>query len=323
MNPEQPEKPPFKPVEEPRTEPFKPLKTDEHTLLRERRATDRSAPEEPELALVAYAGEALGRVFPLREGRYILGRSAHCEIPLMDGEVSRQHAALTVTPGPAGLKVQVEDLKSTNGTRLNEREVQGAMELMPEDRIQLGGHVFKLVVLDALERAFHQTLLEQGTKDALTGLSNRRAIMGELGSRFQVAQRYGRPFSVILCDLDFFKGVNDTHGHPAGDAVLRIFAEVTAQTFREPDMVGRIGGEEFLVLLPETDSDGALVGAERLRRALEATPVDIGGGTLLRVTCSLGVAARREDDTEPGALVGRADAALYKAKAAGRNRSEA
>ncbi len=318
MNPEEP----TRNLDEPKTEPFKPLKTDEHTLLRERRTSDPGLPEEPELALVAYAGEALGRVFPLREGRYVLGRSAHCEIPLMDGEVSRQHAAITVSPGPEGLKVELEDLRSTNGTRVNEQELHGTLALRPEDRVHLGGHVFKLVVLDGLEKAFHQTLLEQGSKDGLTGLSNRRAIMSELGSRFQVAQRYSRPFSVILCDLDNFKKVNDTHGHPAGDAVLRIFAEITAQTFREPDLVGRIGGEEFLVLLPETDVDGALVGAERLRRALEATPVDIGGDTLLRVTCSLGVAARKDDDPEPGALVGRADAALYKAKAAGRNRSE-
>lgn len=317
MNPEEP----TRNLDEPSTEPFKPLKTDEHTLLREKRSSDPGLPEEPELALVAYAGEALGRVFPLREGRYVLGRSAHCEIPLMDGEVSRQHAVVSVSPGPTGLEVRVEDLKSTNGTRVNEVDLQGAMPLRPEDRIHLGGHVFKLVVLDGLEKAFHQTLLEQGSKDGLTGLSNRRAIMSELSSRFQVAHRYGRPLSVVLCDLDFFKKVNDTHGHPAGDAVLRVFAEITAQTFREPDLVGRIGGEEFLVLLPETDVEGAMVGAERLRKALEATPVDIGG-TLLRVTCSLGVAARREDDPEPGALVGRADAALYKAKAAGRNRSE-
>jgi two-component system cell cycle response regulator len=313
---------PTRNLDEPRTEPFKPLRTDEHTLLRERRASDPAMPEEPELALVAYAGEALGRVFPLREGRYVMGRSATCEIPLMDGEVSRQHAALTVTADASGLKVWVEDLRSTNGTRVNERETQGAVLIRPEDRIHLGGHVFKLVVLDALERAFHQTLLEQGSKDALTGLSNRRAVMGELGSRFQLARRYGRPLSVVLCDLDFFKAVNDTHGHPAGDAVLRTFAEVMAQTFREPDLVGRIGGEEFLVLLPETDVEGAVVGAERLRKAMEATPVDIGG-TLIRVTCSLGVATRTDDDIEPGALVGRADAALYKAKAAGRNRVEA
>jgi pSer/pThr/pTyr-binding forkhead associated (FHA) protein len=208
-----PEEFPTRNLDEPRTEPFKPLKTDEHTLLREKRATDSGLPEEPELALVAYAGEALGRVFPLREGRYILGRSAHCEIPMMDGEVSRQHAALTVSPGPQGLQVVVEDLRSTNGTRVNGREVEGTLTILPEDRIHVGGHVFKLVVLDALEKEFHHTLLEQGSKDGLTGLSNRRAIMSELGSRFQVAHRYGRPLSVILCDLDFFMKVNDTHGH--------------------------------------------------------------------------------------------------------------
>lgn len=304
-------------MDEPPTQPFKPLRTEERTLLRTKEPGE-VAPEPPELALVAYAGEALGRVYPLRAGRVILGRAAHCDIPLMDGEVSRQHAALTLQDGDPPV-ITVEDLGSTNGTRINEEEVRGPRALRPEDRLSVGGHVFKLVALDPLEKAFHQTLLDQGSKDALTGLSNRRAIMAELASRFQLAVRYGRPLAVVLCDLDHFKGVNDTHGHPAGDAVLRSFAEVVTQSFREPDLVGRIGGEEFLVLLPETELEGAKVGAERLRRALEATPVDIGTG-LIHVTCSLGVAARREDDPEAGALVGRADAALYKAKAAGRNR---
>lgn len=304
-------------MDEPPTQPFKPLRTDERTLLRAKEPGD-GAPQPPELALVAYAGEALGRVYPLRPGRLVIGRAAHCDIPLMDGEVSRQHAALTMTEGEVPT-VTVEDLGSTNGTRVNEVEVKGPQVIRPEDRLSFGGHVFKLVSLDPLEKAFHQTLLDQGQKDGLTGLSNRRAIMSELANRFQLAVRYGRPLSVVLCDLDRFKDINDSHGHPAGDAVLRSFAEVATQSFREPDLVGRIGGEEFLILLPETELEGARVGAERLRRALEATPVDIGG-RLLHVTCSLGVAGRREDDAEPGALVGRADAALYKAKAAGRNR---
>ena len=304
-------------MEDPPTQPFKPLRSDELTIYRAKEVGEEPPPP-PELALVAYAGEALGRVYPLRPGRMILGRAAHCEIPLMDGEVSRQHAALTLVDGDPPT-VTVEDLGSTNGTRVNEVPVRGPEPLRPEDRLSVGGHTFKLVALDPLEKAFHQTLLDQGSKDALTGLSNRRAIMAELANRFQLAVRYGRPLAVVLCDLDRFKDVNDTYGHPAGDAVLRSFAEVVAQSFREPDLVGRIGGEEFLVLLPETELEGARVGAERLRRALEATPVDIGD-RLVQVTCSLGVASRREDDPEAGALVGRADAALYKAKAAGRNR---
>ncbi len=304
-------------MDEPPTQPFKPLRTDERTLLRSKEPGE-AAPQPPELALVAYAGEALGRVYPLRVGRMIIGRAAHCDIPLMDGEVSRQHALLQLAEGEPPT-ITVEDLGSTNGTRINEVEVRSPQPLRPEDRLTVGGHVLKLVALDPLEKAFHQTLLEQGSKDGLTGLSNRRAIMTELTNRFQLAVRYGRPLSVVLCDLDFFKAVNDTHGHPAGDAVLRSFAEVVTQSFREPDLVGRIGGEEFLVLLPETEVEGARVGAERLRRALEATPVDIGT-QLIQVTCSLGVASRRDDDAEAGALVGRADAALYKAKAGGRNR---
>jgi len=267
-----------------------------------------------EWALVAYAGAALGRVFPLAAGQVIVGRAPDSGLPLLDGEVSRQHARFRVDEG----RVLVEDLDSTNGTRVNGNLVRGLAELRPGDRIAIGGHVLKLVFLDPLERAFHETLLDLSTKDPLTGLANRGSALAELQNRFGLSQRYGRPLSVVVCDLDHFKQVNDTYGHGAGDFVLRTFGERLIATLREADLAGRIGGEEFLMVLPETDLTGARPFAERLRKAIAATPVPLASGGLT-VTCSLGIAERTGDDLNAGQLLARADAALYRAKGGGRN----
>jgi diguanylate cyclase (GGDEF)-like protein len=299
------------------TTPYPPLDSEEPTRVRARDRGD--APAEPaQLALVTYAGEGLGAVRPLRPGEFLMGRSSDCDLPVQDGEVSRHHARLRIVAGDPPV-VTVEDLNSTNGTRVNEQTVRGPWMLAPGDRLGVGSHVFKLVVLDQLERAFHQSLLEAGTRDALTGLSNRGAIMRELQSRFQLSQRYGRPLSLVLADLDHFKRINDTRGHAAGDAVLRAFSEGLMAQLREPDLAGRIGGEEFLILLPETEREGAAVVAERLRATTEAMQVHLPDGPL-SFTCSLGVSAVAGEDREPGEALARADAALYTAKEGGRNR---
>jgi diguanylate cyclase (GGDEF)-like protein len=263
---------------------------------------------------VAYAGTSLGRVFPLAQGELLVGRAPECGIALLDSEVSRQHAQITVHEG----RVQVVDLGSTNGTRVNGEAVQGPVDLQAGDRIALGGQVFKLVFLDALERAFHDTLLDLSTRDPLTGLANRGSALAELQNRFGLSVRYGRPLSVVVCDLDHFKRVNDQYGHGAGDVVLRTFGERLQATLREADVAGRIGGEEFLMILPETDLSGARPFAERLRKVIEGAPVLLPSGPL-PFTCSLGIAERTPADQEAGQLLARADAALYAAKAAGRN----
>lgn len=273
------------------------------------------APPAPaEWALVAYAGAALGRVFPLPSTQVLVGRAPDVGVSLLDGEVSRHHARFRVVND----RVEVEDLQSTNGTRVNGELINGPQELHPGDRITIGGHVLKLVFLDPLERAFHETLLDLSTKDPLTGLANRASALAELQNRFGLSQRYGRPLSVVVCDLDHFKKVNDTHGHGAGDFVLHTFGERLLATLREADQAGRIGGEEFLMILPETDLSGARPFAERLRKAVASTPVPLPAGGL-SVTCSLGIAERSAMDLNAGQLLARADAALYRAKAGGRD----
>jgi two-component system, cell cycle response regulator len=134
-----------------------------------------------------------------------------------------------------------------------------------------------------------------------------------------LSRRHGRPISVIMCDLDHFKQVNDLHGHGAGDIVLVGFGDRVRQKLRGTDLAGRIGGEEFLLVLPETEVAGALLLAERLRASLSDTPHLLPKGPI-QVTCSFGVAQWVQEDKDAGALLGRADEALYAAKRQGRNK---
>jgi diguanylate cyclase (GGDEF)-like protein len=269
-----------------------------------------------EWALVAYAGAALGRIFPLSQGESLIGRAPQAQVALLDSEVSRNHARLWLEGG----RLRLEDLGSTNGSLVNGERLTGVRTLEAGDRLSVGTHVLKLVALDALERAFHETLLDLSTKDPLTGLANRGSTLTEFQTRFGLSLRYDRPLSVVMCDLDRFKQINDTYGHGAGDFVLRVFGERLRDTLRETDLAGRIGGEEFLMVLPETDMGGALPFAERLRKALAAEPIPLPGGPL-EVTCSLGLAERQPGDLDAGQVLARADAALYRAKAGGRNRA--
>lgn len=156
-----------------------------------------------------------------------------------------------------------------------------------------------------------------GRTDALTGLYNRRHLEEECGKQQSIACRHGDPLSLILLDIDHFKRVNDSYGHPAGDLVLREFARRLSGQIRAGDIAGRWGGEEFLVILPRTGLDGARTLGERIRLATSATPTDAAGQDI-PVTVSGGCAVGPIDTVEE--LVAQADALLYRAKAAGRDR---
>ena len=179
---------------------------------------------------------------------------------------------------------------------------------------------------DELERRerelseMNERLLVMSRTDALTGVDNRRNIEERLHEMFEHSRRLGEPLSVVMCDLDKFKSVNDTYGHQAGDAVLKQFASLLKHSARDIDRVGRYGGEEFTLLLPGTVLDAAVTFAERVRKEVEARTFTFDGGSLRR-TASFGVAGwphPRVADAE--ALVKAADDALYVAKEAGRNK---
>ena len=189
-----------------------------------------------------------------------------------------------------------------------------------------------------MERAIEQQR-SAATHDALTGAMSRRALMEAFEQGLSLAEREGQPYAVLMLDLDRFKRVNDEHGHPAGDAVLRQFVQRVSQRLRRYDLLGRYGGEEFLVLLPGTDRAGACAVAENLRQAVEAQAFTFGA-TPIPVTVSVGVCARSAAEPAQGGLpadnatrtaspalhidsmIDNADRALYAAKRHGRNRVE-
>jgi two-component system cell cycle response regulator len=162
--------------------------------------------------------------------------------------------------------------------------------------------------------------LELAVTDQLTGLYNRRFMIGQLNPLVQRAAHGGEPVSVALADIDFFKRINDGFGHDAGDAVLKEFALRFASNTRPMDFACRPGGEEFLVIMPNTTGDTAALAAERLRQQVAGTPFRIPDGSTIDVTVSIGVACAGVEDATADDLIKRADVALYQAKQSGRNR---
>ena len=172
---------------------------------------------------------------------------------------------------------------------------------------------------DELEEK-NRALERLSISDGLTGLFNHRHIHGLLHEEFERVKRTGDLLTVAMFDLDRFKGVNDAYGHQAGDRVLQEFAEILRETARDMDRLGRYGGEEFMVMLPETSLDDGIVFVERVRRDIARRPFDVGHEEPLHITVSAGVATYPHGIETPEELVRRADQALYAAKAAGRDR---
>ncbi|HSU81230.1 MAG TPA: diguanylate cyclase [Thermoanaerobaculia bacterium] len=245
--------------------------------------------------------------------------------------------AICQTPGtPVEVRIGGErgnvavDLERALWLPLPVRDATGVLSFLPRDP-----HEFAASATDELIAALlshlalvldnarlSQRLHELSTLDGLTRQLNHRVIYDRLTEELDRARRYKYPLSVVLCDFDHFKEINDTHGHLAGDAVLREGAAVLRNCLRSTDLLGRYGGEEFLAVLPQVELGAARLAAERLRQGLESTPVRLPDGGRIHITASFGVADRDEISGSPGSdlLVSLADRRLYDAKAAGRNR---
>lgn len=185
-------------------------------------------------------------------------------------------------------------------------------------------HSFNWMVeqLDAYRQRIlgqNQELERLATTDPLTGVYNRRYFMDYATKEFLRSHRYSHTFSVIQMDIDHFKRINDTHGHAVGDEVLKAFTANCLEVLRESDVLGRMGGEEFSIILPETDLAGALIVAERFRQTIAELKVFVDD-QIIHFTVSIGVTNLRQDDAGLEALLRRADEALYLAKNGGRNK---
>jgi diguanylate cyclase (GGDEF)-like protein len=200
------------------------------------------------------------------------------------------------------------------------------LDVIPQQRSDEPGQLLRALFMMRREIQAQQHELARrnfeleriASTDKLTGLNNRRKLEDFATEHLAGIRRYGGRLSAILLDIDHFKAVNDIHGHPVGDSVIMLVAAIIGESVREADVAGRWGGEEFLVLLPNTTLDGALVLAEKIRRAVAGHDFPAVGSK----TVSLGVSQLLDDETMTG-LVARADQALYRAKQMGRNRVEA
>jgi two-component system cell cycle response regulator len=269
------------------------------------------------LRLVMLAGPDLGRSIDLPPGEITIGREARCEVVLPLGGVSRVHCSLRSD----ATGVWLRDLGSTNGTRRNGESLppQEDVQLEMGDLVAVGGAIFKLLDGASPESQYHERVFETMALDGLTQVRNRRALEDALEAEFARSRRHGHTLSLLLVDIDHFKGVNDRHGHLAGDAVLKRIAALLNEHGRRENCTARYGGDEFAVLLAETTLAGAMIFAERVRGAVEAEEIAFGDERI-HVTVSAGVAEWTRAMSGPEDLIALADTALYRAKNAGRNR---
>jgi diguanylate cyclase (GGDEF)-like protein len=272
-----------------------------------------------QLCLVVVTGAEKGAVFALSEGITTLGRSAqHADVVVSGRGLSRTHARLTVS----GELVEVEDLNSTNGLFINAVKTLSGI-LKPGDTLTLGPDVE--LRLDAPDQSIQSLLQEMhkgATQDSLTGLLNRRSFLDRLQEEVLATCRHALDTCVAILDVDHFKSVNDTYGHPAGDAVLVEVARRLGSSMRGEDTIARFGGEEFVALLRHTKLDGGIILLDRLRETVASAPFEVPtpeGLQSIQVTFSAGITQLVGTDTCDKVLE-RVDVALYEAKRTGRNR---
>src|SRR6476469_6732698 len=239
-----------------------------------------------------------------------IGRSAAVGVSLPEVmSISRKHARLRYL-GPT---VTLEDLGSTNGTYINGQPIHDRTVLRSGDRFQTAAVHFKFLHEQDVESAYHLAIYELVAKDGLTEIFNKRKLEEELQREHARAARHHRPLSLIIFDLDEFKAINDTYGHLCGDFILKQVASLARELVRPEQMLARVGGDEFVILAPETTAEGAEALASKIRDRIVAFDHRYGD-IKISVSCSFGVAELRKEMTSPHDLYQAADDALLLSK---------
>jgi diguanylate cyclase (GGDEF)-like protein len=266
--------------------------------------------------LVVLQGTNVGEMHKIEGPEVIIGRASSATVRLNDDGISRRHCRVLSVGG----QVTIEDLGSANGTVVNGEMIQ-QLALKEGDKIRLGATTtLKFTYQDKLDETFQQQMIDAALRDGLTRAYNKKFFQDRLETEFAYARRHRTPLSLVMFDVDYFKRVNDTYGHLAGDAVLVHLARITQHAIRTEDVLARYGGEEFAVICRGITLLNAGVLGERLRARVEQENFDYQG-TRLPVTISVGVAGLPEANVAIASeLVRDADHALYEAKRSGRNR---
>lgn len=266
--------------------------------------------------LVVLQGTNVGEMHKIDGPELVIGRAVSAAVRLNDDGISRRHCRVLSIGG----QIIIEDLGSANGTLVNGEMIQH-QALKEGDKIRLGATtMLKFTYQDKLDESFQQQMIDAALRDGLTRAYNKKFFQDRLETEFAYAKRHRTMLSLVMYDVDYFKRVNDTYGHLAGDAVLVHLSRITQSMIRTEDILARYGGEEFAVICRGTPLLNAGVLGERLRTRVELENFDYQG-TRLPVTISVGVAALPEANVATSSeLVRDADSALYEAKRSGRNR---
>jgi diguanylate cyclase (GGDEF)-like protein len=260
-------------------------------------------------------GPGMGARYTLSESPMVLGRGTDCDIRINDHSVSRRHAR--IQPGADGY--YAVDLQSTNGTFVNDVPAS-ICKLKDGDYLRVGNCIYRFLAGGNVEAEYHEEIYRLTIIDGLTDIHNKRYLLEFLDRELARSARYQRPLALIMYDLDRFKAINDEMGHLGGDYTLREISACVKGSIRKEELFARYGGEEFVVVLPETNPEGALVVAERMRTLVEKHQFEYEG-KMFPVTISVGVATTIGDETlTPIELIRQADEKLYQAKSLGRNR---
>jgi two-component system, cell cycle response regulator len=274
-------------------------------------------PKRNALTLHVIKGPRVGEVLSIERESAVLGRGDDADLRILDPSLSRNHVRFD----RAGETLSVTDLESMNGTLVEGTRLAGTRKLKSGDLLTLGNVVVRFAIQDATEVQMSRDLYEAAVRDRLTGLYNRGYFDDRLNAEFAFARRHHTSVAVLLIDLDHFKRVNDEHGHPLGDEVLKAAAVKIRDSLRAEDLAARYGGEEFVVLARGTEASGAQVLGQRLRTRIALAEIPCPSGPV-KVTASIGVAATLRKNVGYATaldLLGAADEALYEAKRNGRN----
>ncbi len=267
-------------------------------------------------ALTVVAGVQIGQTVPFNGRSLTGGRDAECDLPLIGRGISRTH--FLVEPG-ADNSLVISDLGSTNGIFVNGEKVQ-QHTLEDGDYIHVGPEtVLRYNVENVTDVQIRVRQYEQSIRDDLTGIYNRRYFKSTLKHELAFCQRHNDYVSVILFDVDNFKRINDQHGHPAGDHVIKMLAQGLMNHLRTEDILARYGGEEFAIILRGQDEKQAFQTAERIRTFVESLRIAVDDAEV-GLTISLGISTLRPDGpTTPEEIIEEADNNLYSAKEKGKN----
>ncbi|MCB9229916.1 MAG: GGDEF domain-containing protein [Deltaproteobacteria bacterium] len=302
------------------------MSTEDKTVIADIGSIDiqQSSQKNTDPCLVQYNGETLGKRYVLKGSPLKVGRSVDADVTIAESSVSRVHAVLKKEQD----QIILEDAGSANGTYVNDVRVSSPVLLNDQDMVRLGAVILKFFSGDNIDGYIQDKIYQMATIDAGTELYNKQALLTALETEFYSSKQSGRPLSLIYYDLDHFKQVNDRYGHNAGDQVLRESARLTRSLLRKGDIPGRVGGEEFVIILPDTQKEKAAEIAERIRSTMEKHLFHLeiydDKGKKQNIqhtqTVSLGTSQIHPTIQSPKELLENADKKLYTSKQSGRNR---